>query len=136
LHCSAAPPSFGADSIDDWHKARGFIRTKIPRTAINKKNLHIGYHFIIRPDGIVKIGRDEEEIGAHVEGFNTNSIGVCLLGIKDFTGDQMREAVSLCKQLMIKYKLEAKDVLGHYELDKHGKTCPNIDMQVFRQKLV
>jgi hypothetical protein len=40
----------------------------------------IGYHWVIDRDGAVAPGRKETEVGAHVEGHNRGTIGICLLG--------------------------------------------------------
>lgn len=40
----------------------------------------IGYHFVIRKDGAVKLGRPYWSIGAHAYGFNSNSIGIHVCG--------------------------------------------------------
>lgn len=40
----------------------------------------VGYHFMIDKDGTIYEGRDLTVRGVHVEGFNTGSIGVCLMG--------------------------------------------------------
>jgi hypothetical protein len=128
VHCSDS--SFGdVKEIDRWHKQKGW----------NK----IGYHYIIlngfrkssqkynqSEDGIIEIGRKEEEIGAHVAGQNQDSIGICLIGVKDFTENQMKTLKDTIKTLLLKHKLHIKDVYGHYEFDD-GKTCPNIDMVKF-----
>jgi hypothetical protein len=39
----------------------------------------IGYHALIGPSGRVYVGRDSLTIGAHCAGFNTASIGLCVL---------------------------------------------------------
>ena len=44
----------------------------------------IGYHKVIRKNGLTENGRPEFWIGAHVYGFNTESLGVCLIG-RDFS---------------------------------------------------
>ena len=41
---------------------------------------NIGYHWVIDLDGQKAPGRAETEIGAHVEGRNAGTLGVCLLG--------------------------------------------------------
>ena len=68
LHCSATPEGkdFTVADITRWHKERGF------RT--------IGYHYVVYRDGTVHKGRPVEQIGAHCEGHNKNSIGVCYIG--------------------------------------------------------
>ncbi|RNA10805.1 peptidoglycan-recognition SC2-like [Brachionus plicatilis] len=43
----------------------------------------IGYSFIVGEDGNVYEGRGWSRVGAHAPGFNTNSIGICIIG--DFT---------------------------------------------------
>lgn len=44
----------------------------------------IGYNFLIGEDGNVYEGRGWNYVGAHAPGYNTQSIGICILG--DFTG--------------------------------------------------
>jgi len=46
----------------------------------------IGYHLVIRRDGTVEAGRPLEQVGAHVGGYNANTIGVCLVGGKGDNG--------------------------------------------------
>lgn len=43
----------------------------------------VAYHYFVGQTGTVYAGRDVRARGAHVAGFNTGSVGVCLLG--DFT---------------------------------------------------
>jgi len=68
VHCSATPAGrdVSATQIDTCHRARGFNQ--------------IGYHFVIRLDGSVEIGRPLEIVGAHCKGHNASSIGVCYIG--------------------------------------------------------
>ena len=40
----------------------------------------VGYHFVILKDGTLEKGRDIKYIGAHAQGKNSNSIGICLVG--------------------------------------------------------
>lgn len=76
IHCSATPngTDFDAADIDAMHKARGFTK--------------IGYHFVICINGDIQPGRDIEEIGAHVKGYNSHSIGICMIGLNKFTVEQ------------------------------------------------
>jgi N-acetylmuramoyl-L-alanine amidase len=68
IHCTATPE--GRDvTISDvrkWHIARGWR--------------DVGYHFLIRLDGTVETGRPIEQAGAHVKGFNSDSIGIAYAG--------------------------------------------------------
>ena len=40
---------------------------------------HIGYHFLILPDGTVERGRPESMWGAHTRDHN-DTLGICLVG--------------------------------------------------------
>lgn len=61
-----------AAKIDQWHKDRGF--------PISSLGYYIGYHYIIEKDGSVFKAREENEIGAHDQGENIDSLGICLAG--------------------------------------------------------
>jgi N-acetylmuramoyl-L-alanine amidase len=127
IHCSDSPdPStIGLKDINEWHEARGFK---------SKSGIFCGYHYVIKQDGTLEVGRPEEEVGAHVYGFNANSIGICLAGRKLFTPVQLDTLFLLLEGLMKKYNLPVGAILGHYEMNPH-KTCPNIQMNSFREKL-
>jgi len=122
IHCSDSADSqdIGRDEITAWHRARGFAT--------------IGYHSCIRRSGAIEIGRPESEIGAHVQGHNADTLGVCVVGRKDFTPAQMLALVTLVRSWMRKYNIPADKVLGHYELDS-GKSCPNLKMSDVRKAL-
>lgn len=68
LHCSATEEGhpFGAADIRRWHKARGWK--------------DIGYHYVILLDGTVEYGRPVDQVGAHVKGHNSTTVGVCYIG--------------------------------------------------------
>ena len=68
IHCSAtrADRSLTPDDLETQHRRRGFNGT--------------GYHYYIRKDGTVHLTRPIERIGAHVKGFNLNSVGICYEG--------------------------------------------------------
>ncbi len=131
IHCSDSSNSDHNDIsvVDAWHKERGFIRKRIPAGAANKIHKSVGYHFFIKTDGTIQIGRDLEEIGSHVKEFNSNSIGICLHGKKesDFTEAQFISCRELIAKYIDLYKLEAKDVVPHNALNK-DKSCPNFDI--------
>lgn len=46
----------------------------------NKGWAGIGYHFYVRKDGTVYRGRPIERVGAHAEGHNSYSVGICFEG--------------------------------------------------------
>lgn len=138
VHCSDSPYG-NAQIIDRWHRQRGFSE--------------IGYHFVIlnpypdehswrhhRPrfesDGVVEKGRPLTLAGAHLQGRNLHSIGICLIGKDLFTSAQFFSLTRLLAQL--KEKFPPAEVVGHYELllpHQTPKTCPNIDMDYLRTLL-
>lgn len=75
VHCTATKPGakVNVDVIDGWHKERGF--KKQPQSG-----RICGYHFVVLPDGTIETGRYLSEIGAHVSGQNSRSIGICYVG--------------------------------------------------------
>ncbi len=137
VHCSVSEWGNAAE-IDRWHRERKFRC--------------IGYHFVIgncyptsesyrkkKPDpdsdGKVEAGRPLEEQGAHTKGYNKDSIGICLIGERNFTSAQLWALKLKVLELVNQYpSIESyawrnhnKSVTGHYEWHK-TKTCPNIDM--------
>lgn len=116
IHCSASdnPAHDYIHVIREWHiKERGFR--------------DVGYHYFIRKNGEVEIGRPESDIGAHCQGENLNSIGICLSGEKLFTSDQFFSLRKLVSDLITKYKLFSEDVYPHNHFNK-DKTCPNFNV--------
>jgi N-acetylmuramoyl-L-alanine amidase len=100
----------------------------------------IGYHFVIEKNGKLKKGRSEKFVGAHVLGYNKNSLGICLIGNFDEffpTEKQLKTLLKFLKKILKKYKLSSKNILGHREFPGVKKTCPgkNINMREIRKKI-
>lgn len=120
VHCSATKPSMdiGVREIRQWHKEKGW--------------LDIGYHFVIRRDGTVEAGREQSAVGSHVQGHNSDSVGVCLVGGIDgkgnfeanFTSEQMTALRSLLVSLQVEYP---KAILRAHH-DVAPKACPSFDL--------
>ena len=120
IHCSAtrAIQDVGAKDIRKWHvEGNGWA--------------DIGYHFVIRRSGKIEIGRRVDEIGTHVQGHNTDSVGICLVGglnnatfrpENNFTPQQWDALRKLLTGLLRKYP-KAK-VLGHRDFAGVQKACP------------
>ena len=120
IHCSATKENkdYTKEDIKKWHLQRGFN--------------DIGYHFIIKLDGTIEIGRSLDKIGAHVSGNNTGSIGICYIGgldsnnkPKDTRTKEQKEAL---KALVDTIKIcipSIKNIKGHRDyskdLNKNGK---------------
>ena len=121
IHCSAVKPDqqSSAAQIDSWHRQRGF-------------HLGIGYHYVIRRDGTLEMGRPEYMVGAHCKNHNQHSIGVCYEGGLDIRGDpadtrtpQQRETMrQLINELRERYPKAI--VVGHHNLNPL-KACPCFD---------
>ena len=128
IHCAASPngrPQTVAD-INAWHRARGFHRTPEFRALQNPELDAIGYHFVITLNGAVHTGRHLDEIGAHVQGYNAKSLGVCLIGTDQFTIAQWSSLRYNIKLLQERYP--AARIAGHRDLPNVRKTCPGFDV--------
>jgi hypothetical protein len=141
IHCTATREGQDIDAatIRKWHKDKGWR--------------DIGYHFVIRLDGTIEKGRDEEAPGAHVDGFNTGSIGVVYVGGIDTQGKpkdtrtaaQMTAMEQLVRALVAAYP--RAEVLGHRDIspDRNGngkvepsewlKACPCFDARAWWAKV-
>lgn len=137
VHCAATPPArdIGVKELRAMHLQRGFN--------------DVGYHYVIRRDGRVEKGRADTVAGAHVSGFNSISLGVCLVGGVDAQGKAennytpaQREAL---EQLLLRLQASypSAQILGHRDLspDKNGdgkispnewlKACPCFDVRAW-----
>jgi N-acetyl-anhydromuramyl-L-alanine amidase AmpD len=123
IHCSASPNKLdiGVKEITEWHKQRGFAT--------------IGYHYVIRRNGLIEAGRPITEAGAHCFGHNKNSVGICIVGLDKFAAIQLGALQGLIVNLKTLYKIKDSAIFGHYEFDK-GKTCPNLPMDKIRALFV
>lgn len=147
IHCSATPngKDYTLAQIDEWHQKRGFKRSMRARKLFNYRYKSIGYHFIIPPFDSVKFGRRMTETGAHVRGYNTGSIGICMLGTDKFTQHQWDELHRVLAVIEYMYPNAATDatIKGHRDFspDLNGdgvitsnewvKTCPSFDVRQY-----
>ena len=138
LHCSATKPSMNwvAHDVDRAHRMQGW--------------LCIGYHFIIRRDGVVEEGRPFDAMGSHCldGGRNNSHIGVCLIGGVsenplthkpgwawngsdsecNFTGAQ-QQALPLLIDYIEDKAGKKLAVEGHREVPGVKKACPSFNVQ-------
>lgn len=118
IHCSAVRPwqKSSVEDIDRWHRARGW------------KN-GCGYHYVIRRDGTIELGRPLEMVGAHCQYYNRHSIGICYEGGLDEQGRpadtrtvaQKAAMRSLLEQLHADYP---KAVIVGHNVFNTTKACP------------
>lgn len=138
VHCSATvpDPKLGVKDIDRWHRERGFAQ--------------VGYHYVIPVSGTVQFGRGIERVGAHAQGFNQGSVGICLIGGVDAKGKpadnfapvQKRALRELIEDLLTRID-GTPDICGHRDLspdlDMNGvvspnewmKACPSFDVRAW-----
>ncbi|MFV0599265.1 MAG: N-acetylmuramoyl-L-alanine amidase [Bacteroidales bacterium] len=121
IHCSATPEGRAVTvrDIDKWHREKGYNG--------------IGYHYVIGLNGEVRKGRDINLIGAHTQGQNYNSIGICYVGgcdkamkAKDTrTHAQKVALLNLVKELKKQYPKAS--IHGHNEFA--AKACPSFNVK-------
>lgn len=125
IHCSYTPPSMdiGVREIYDWH--------------VNDNGWKdIGYHYVIRRNGNIEIGRPEHTPGAHVAGHNHNTIGLCLVGGQSQTGRNpsnftKEQYLSLNKLIDdLKSRYPKVKIRGHRSYNP-GKLCPQFDTEAY-----
>ena len=127
VHCSATDETHqdSIEAVRELHISNTSKKFKWgPYDTFGKGFSDIGYHYLITKDGTVHTGRPLGIAGAHVRGYNSRSIGICLSGRDGFTPEQFRSLERLCRELVSKFNLTKLDILAHHDLDK-GKTCPN-----------
>ena len=117
IHCADTKYTMdiGVNEIRQWHLQRGWN--------------DIGYHYVIRKDGTIEVGRNVKIKGSHCYGKNTGSIGICWVGgyggVDDRTPEQKKALIELIEQLWKNYgKLSLH---GHNEFS--SKSCPNFNVQ-------
>lgn len=121
-HCTATPEGrdYTVDDVRAWHKQRGWS--------------DIGYHYLVYRDGTIVTGRPIGQIGSHVAGHNTGTVGCAYVGglsadgktAKDTrTPAQRRSMLWLTKELVKKHGI--KKVSGHNQYA--AKACPSFDVQ-------
>ena len=146
IHCSDSKWGNGF-VINEWHKERGFrligyneyINNGYPTSSWLKAKLKVKHL-----EAQAEVGRaigpdvfcDPEECGAHVKGHNTGSYGICMIGWHEFSDAVLNKALDVVIFRLKQFGLEPNEdtVKGHYEFDSE-KTCPNINMNVFRSHL-
>ena len=130
VHHSATPAYVGgrrvdAKFLDEVHAARGWgIR-------YGDHTYHIGYHYVILPDGTVEPGRPEWMPGAHTSGYN-HYLGICLVG--NFAGErghcahpppaQIDALVDLISAQMKKHDIPLNRLYRHRDLA--ATDCPGL----------
>ena len=126
IHCSQTRPSqkIGAKEIDKWHREKGWLK--------------IGYAIVIKRDGTIEQGREDDEVQAAVKGYNHNSFNLCLIGgakeenwkeeEDNFTAETWESLKKELTRLVIKYP--DAQIVGHRDLDEN-KFCPSFEVRKY-----
>lgn len=128
IHCAATRPNWmdrqplreQIAEIRAWHRERGWR--------------DIGYHWIIGRDGSMLPGRPETEIGAHVAGRNSGTIGICLIGgFGSATTDRFSDHFTAQQGITLEQQIQAISmrtpitrISGHNEYA--AKACPGFNV--------
>lgn len=149
VHCSASPKGV-------YLKAYQLRKMHTDPPPYGNGWSDIGYHFVIRTDGVVEKGRPLNVQGAHVYGHNKNNVGICLIGGLDnhgkpastYSKEQYHTLYALIFELCKQHQISFQDVCGHrdYSKDLNGdgkitseefiKECPCFDVRHwFKQRL-
>ncbi len=88
----------------------------------------VAYHFLIDSQGVIYEGREIRVRGAHVQGFNTGSVGVVLIGNFNETEPSQAQTESL-EQLVdyLRYTYGIRYLAGHKDYPDQspdGTECP------------
>ena len=93
-----------AEDIHRWHLNNGWAGA--------------GYHFLVRKDGSVYRLRPENKVGAHAQGANSNSIGICFEGA--YMTETMPQAQINAGKELVAY---LKNKYGISKVQAHRDVC-------------
>ncbi len=126
LHHAAAV-ACGPYEVDSWHKANGWSG--------------IGYHFFVRKDGTVFRGRPIWATGAHAEGKNSESIGICAEGnyeteymMPEAQKDAIKEVLRIVKLAYPQIGIKAHRQVGTTGCP--GKYYPMAEMMTYFNDII
>lgn len=146
-----------------WNKDKGVLDP----SAAEIRSWHItdrgwkdiGYHRVIRRNGKIELGREDDMVGAGVAWANLHTLHVCCSGSgdhEDFTEAQYKSLFAVIYGWLREYDLVGKfqsnpmRVIGHFEINKlvaagiypkkakTTKSCPGkcVDMKELRVRLL
>ena len=123
IHCSATPEGkdYTVNDIRLWHKRQGWS--------------DIGYHYVVYRNGHVEPGRNVDIAGAHCDGHNAKSIGVCYIGGVAVDGKTPKDTRTLAQKaalltLLMELKILYPSATIHGHRDYARKDCPSFDAQI------
>lgn len=123
IHCTATPEGrdVSVATIRGWHIGQGWK--------------DIGYHWVVMLDGSIEPGRPESQVGSHVAGHNSGTLGVVYVGgvaadgktPKDTRTPAQKAALLAHVKALIERYPTVKKVTGHNAYA--AKACPSFDVR-------
>ena len=121
LHCTATVEGqeFDITDVDRWHKKRGWKS--------------VGYHYLIKQDGTLQVGRSLDEVVSHAKGENSDSIGIVYVGGLD-ANKEPKDTMTVYQELTLMELIFSLRTVFHW-MPVHGhneysnKACPSFDVQ-------
>ena len=121
IHYTLTKPNANINirTVDEWHRKRGMLK--------------VGYHFFIRREGLIEVGRGVNDIGSHTKENDLDSVSVCLAGglntrgitAPDYTEGQMESLFVLA--MTLKHMYPDAEVVGHRDLS--ATECPSFNVK-------
>lgn len=114
-----------ASDIHRWHLENGWVG--------------IGYHYVIRKNGVIERGRPVDTVGAHCYGANSYTVGINVVGNFEDHVPSRQQVVSVMRlvtELCRMYALEPSDntILGHRDVT--STACPGENLYAILPKVV
>ena len=126
LHCTATESDNDVriDDVRKWHTD--------PVEDGGRGWSDVGYHYLIRLDGTIEVGRPLHKQGAHTRGHNGDSIGIAYAGglhqgepTDTLRPVQERAFITLCHALR---QVLCRPLVLHGHREFSSKSCPCFDM--------
>ncbi|KAB2909478.1 MAG: Ig-like domain-containing protein [Ignavibacteriales bacterium] len=117
--------SAGANNVSDWP---AILRSIYQLHTVTNGWCDVGYNYLIDPNGVIYEGRGggDNVIGAHFCGYNSGTMGVCLLGTYTTVSPKQATLSSLAKILAWKADQKGIDPLGISYHPTSGRTIHHI----------
>lgn len=129
IHHAAGPEQLTAADYDRDHDRRGWL-CPVSRADYEDEDppewvawsadgtavVHLGYHALVLPSGVVELGRPWTAIGSHCQAASRNltHVGVCLAGDRELRPMPAAQRTALVEVLA--------GICGRFELDPRAQT--------------
>lgn len=118
IHHSATRRDASPAAIREGHLRRGWE--------------DVGYHWLIDWNGAVTRGRPLKKPGAHAAGYNTHSVGICVIGDNTHEAEKWSpRQVGALVELVAGFRVwfPVAEIVGHRDLHGAKTLCPGVDVR-------